>query len=544
MSFFDERSSPESDLDRPGSRRVGLVLAMLVLLAAAGYVALHHLSVARVPLGTNVDGVSVGGMTRADAERKLERDLAGDLGRRITFTHQGHSYPFAPRTAGVSIDYAATVMATGADDGRWAPKQLWGYFTGGRDTAAVVRFRAQPFSDALDALTARIGRPAVEGTVEFRDGRAIPVYGQTGLAVNHALAQALVAKLIFDSHPAELPISVRAPYISPAAVRAALHDFAEPAMSGDVDVIIGGHKVVAPPRLFGTALTMIPNNGKLVPLVNGKQLVAALAPVMTTIGAKPRDATVQLRGGRPVVVPAVYGASYDVDELAAAFPAAVVQPAGRRVLQLHAAITNPHRTTSAARALGVRTRLGQFTVPGSTALASALDGALLVPGQSLKLSARVDAPSRPLATGLFTAALRAGLAIPSYTPSTAYDPSLPAGRQMTDVEITAGQRFGVLVTATQTGKGVRVAIWSTRDSQVEIRVGRQKDLQEPSVVDSSAADCVPRAGQPGFAITVRRRVTPLASAVAAPFTRFVSNYLPVPTLVCVPPPSPSTPASP
>jgi hypothetical protein len=283
VSFFDEGPPPEPDLDQTGGRRVGLVLAMLVLLAAAGYVALHHLAIDRVPLGTNIEGVSVGGLTRADAEHKLEKDLAGDLSRPITFTHRDHGYGFAPRSAGVSIDYAATVAAAGAGRARWQPNQLWSYFTGGRETAAVLRFRAQPFSDALDALTARIGRPAVEGTVEFRNGRAVPVYGQTGLSVDHALTQSLVAKLIFDAHPAELPISVRAPYISRAEVRAALHDFAEPAMSGDVDVLIGGHRIVAPPRLYGEAMSMIPSNGMLFPLVNGRQLVESLAAVMAMI---------------------------------------------------------------------------------------------------------------------------------------------------------------------------------------------------------------------------------------------------------------------
>jgi vancomycin resistance protein YoaR len=530
--------------DRRRRRRMWWVLGGFVLLAATAYVALHQLATGRVPLGTQVAGVRIGGLTPADAETRLRDSFSGDLTRPLEFVHDDRTYEFIPSEAGVDVDWAASVRATGVHDSRWTPAALWGYFTGGRAHDPVLDVDAQRFTDALDDLTAKVGRPEVEGTVEFRDGRPVPVYGRTGLVVDHDRARALVAGMLLDPAPTELPVQTRRPYISDDAVRAALRDFAVPAMSGDITLVIGGQRVVAPPRLFGKALTMVPDQGRLVPLVNGDALVAALRPVMRTLGDKPQDATIRIEGGRPVVVPAVYGAAYDVDALARALPALLVEPVGRRTLEVHAAITAPNRTTARVRAIGVKKEIGSFTVTGGTALAGGLDGSLLLPGETLALADTVGAPSRPLGTALFNAALLAGVDITSHTPSPAHDPGLPVGREVTDVEITAG-RHGVLVTAVPepgSADRVTVALWSTREWRTRVRVGPATAITPAPRRDDTSADCVARTGSDGFDVTVVRTRTPLHGGAAVTDT-FRTHYLPVPAVHCAPPTSPTAAAS-
>jgi vancomycin resistance protein YoaR len=547
VTFFE--GTPEGPGTRQGDqrrrRRMWLVLGGFVLLAAAAYVALHQLAAGRVPLGTQVAGIRIGGLDAADAEVRLRETFGGDLTRPVEFVHDDRSYPFVPSEAGVDVDWAASVRATGVHEARWTPASLWTYFTGGRSREPVLDIDAQRFTDALDDLTAKVGRPQVEGTVEFRDGRPVPVYGRAGLVVDHDRARALVAALLVDPQPTELPVRVRRPYISDEAVDAALRDFARPAMSADVTLVIGGRKVVAPPRLVGRALSMVPDQGRLVPLVNGRALVAALRPVMRTIGDKPQDATVRIVDGKPVVVPAVYGAAYDVDDLARRLPAVLVAPVGRRTLAVHAAITPPTRTTAQVRALGVTKRIGSYTVTGGTALAGGLDGALLLPGEALALAERVGAPSRPLGTALFVAALRAGLTVTSHTPSPAHDPAMPAGREMTDVEITAG-RHGVLVTAVPepgSADRVTVSVWSTREFRVRVRVGPATALTPAPVREDTSTGCVARTGADGFDITVLRTRTPLRGGT--PVTdSFRTHYLPVDAVRCVPAPPPTTSTTP
>lgn len=533
VSFFDEVTAEDPGRERSSRRRVWLVLGMLVALAAAAYVVLHQAADDRVPLGTTVAGVPVGGLSAAAAEQRLSERLDTELQRSIQLVHDNQTFGFVPAESGLNADWPGTVAATGAGANRWSPAALWHYFTAGRSVAARFDVEPQRFTDALDTLTARIGRPAVEGTIEFRDGRARPVYGHTGLVVDHAHALAIVERLTFDHHRALLPVSVRHPYVSRTAVRTALRDFARPAMSGPVRVFIGGHRVIASPRLFGKAINMIPSRGGLVPLVDGKQLVAALRPAMRSLGPRPRDARVTIRNGRPHVVPAVYGASYDADELAQRFPKALVKKGAARVVRVHAALTKPHRTTAAVRGLGIREPVGGFTVTGGTALVDRLHNVLIPPGGSLKLSDRLGTGSRPLGTALFTAALRAGAKITSWASATTYDRSLPVGKQATDVTVAPQSGpHGLLVDARRDGSDqVRVTIWSTPVRQVKITVAHRTMLQAPGTAESTMESCMPRAGVPGFEVTVHRRVV-VSRGQRLPGETFTSSYAPVEEIRC------------
>jgi vancomycin resistance protein YoaR len=419
---------------------------------------------------------------------------------------------------------------------------LWDYFTGGRSVDPALRVDGQRFTAALDDLTTRVGRPAVEGTVVFRDGHAVPVYGRTGLVGDPVRARALVAGLLVDPHPAELPVSTRPPYVSDDAVRTALRDFARPAMSGNVTLVIGGHRVVAPPRLFGRALSMVPDEGRLVPVVTGDGLVAALRPAMRTLGDRPQGASVRIVDGRPVVVPAVYGAAYDRAALARQFVTLVTRPAGRRTLVVHAALTAPARTTARVRAAGIDHRIGTYTVSGGTALAGGLDGTLVMPGGSASLVDLVGAPSRPLGTALFNAALRAGVPITSHTPAPTHDATLPAGREMTDVELTAG-RYGLLLTATVapgSADRVSVSIWSTRQWRAQVRTGAPAHVAPARMQEETGPACTGRAAVDGFDVTVTRVRRPVSGGAAVTDV-FRTHYLPVDGVRCVL--TPSSPAA-
>ncbi|HWU20078.1 MAG TPA: hypothetical protein VN088_01025, partial [Nocardioides sp.] len=71
MSFWEDSSAPV-ELDRKGrvkSERAGLsvvvvVVLLLGVLAGAGYVAAYAAAGDRVPRGTTISGVDVGGLTR------------------------------------------------------------------------------------------------------------------------------------------------------------------------------------------------------------------------------------------------------------------------------------------------------------------------------------------------------------------------------------------------------------------------------------------------------------------------------------------------
>lgn len=517
-----------------------LVLAVIIALAAAGYVALHHLAKGRLPLGTKIQGVSVSGLTVADARARLVHALGPDPRRPLHFVHAGHRYSFVPARSGVAIDYAASLNRAGADSDRWSPGALWTWLTGGDDVHAALAVDGSRFDAALQSLAGRVGRPAVEGTVEFQDGHAREVFGHPGLAVDDSRMRTLVGRLIFDNHVAPLPIHRQNAYVSAAAVRAAYRGFARTAMSGPVVLDFEGHRVVAPPALFGKALSMIPQQGRLIPLVDGKMLMKALEPVMRrTIGPKPRNARLVFRNGRPHIVPAVYGASYETDAIAAALPAVLARRT-HRVLHVHAAIANPKRTTADIRALGVRTIVGSATVGEPSALAAKLNHTLVHAGHTLRLSQVVGGRSGPVASALFQAALRAGLTITAHTAPTVHDVKLTPGQEMTDVAVRADPDAALYVSASSTGTSVTVRLWSTRDWRVAVRASKPTNVTKPTATNDTASSCTPRPAVPGFQRAVTRWRRPVAGGPVQRQT-FRTTYQPVSGVVCGPASPSATP---
>jgi hypothetical protein len=536
LSFFDDEDGVLREQHRtPSPGRIRLLFIALVVVAAAGYVVLHLWSNDRVPLGTSVEGVSIGGLQRGAAIARLAQQLGSDLNRPVRLTSADHSYDFNPADAGVRVDFRGSVEATGVASGSWSPASLWRFLTHGGDRTAVVTVDRPTFDAALLRLTSRIGRPAVEGTLSFRNGHATAVYGRPGLAIDADATARMMPQLIFSDHAVEVPMTIRRPYVSPAQVRKALHDFGEPAMSGPVRFVFGGRSFIVSPKVFGRAIQMVPSNGGLVPLVGGSALERVLASSLKTIGPRPVNATVKLVDEHPVVVRAVAGAAYDTDDLARAFVAALTRSGSARVASVHAALTDPTVSTARVRGWHIQRRVATVTAKVDGALAMRLDGRLITPSRGLRLSEVLGGTSAPLGSALFQLAVRASMNIDSFSPTLAHDPSLPAGLAANDVELSAPAGRAWLIGVQRVGTRLaRFTAWSAPGLHADLTVGPRTSPTMPRTAVSSSPECTPRAGRAGFSITVTR------TGSGTPST-FESTYLPVNAVRCLPTPPTATP---
>ncbi len=82
---------------------------------------------------------------------------------------------------------------------------------------------------------------------------------------------------------------------------------------------------------------------------------------MSSDGDAPVDAEIKLLAGKPTVVPAKPGVSFDQAEVDAAFLDLVTRPEGERELEVQAAVVEPEFTTEDAEALGVVEEISDFT---------------------------------------------------------------------------------------------------------------------------------------------------------------------------------------
>ena len=348
-------------------------------------------------------------------------------------------------------------------------------------------------------------------------------------------------------------------------------------MSGPVTIVLGGQRIVAPPRLFGRALSMRVQDGHLVPQVDASVLMEALAPVSTTVGEEPEDARIELRDNRPVVVPARVGVAADPDALESGFAQALLRQGAARRIVLPGHVREPSFTTAAAQHLGVRRMVSTFTVSFPYAAyrnvnlarsASLVDGTLLHPGETFSLNSALGERTRangfaqglvvaagvtdqddgggvsPLATAMFNAMFFAGLEDVEHTATAVHSAAMPVGREATvvwpsaDLRFTDDSAYGVLLSvrvqkATPRHSGtVTVSMWSTKRWDVSALTGPRAELKAPGVRYVSAGSCRPATGSPGFGVDVVRVFRRPGAGKVVRRETFHTDYLPGETVRC------------
>jgi len=269
----------DDDAYRTNDRRVIplLLLGLLLLfggLYVAGYVATHD----RVPKGTTVAGVSLGGMTRAAARGTLDQALQDRAGRPIVLSANGRRRSIDPAAAGLSVDVAASVAQTGVS-GTPTPQQMWNYVIGGADYPAVVIVDHARLDAAVAAFARKADDPVREGAVSFRGGGALARNPRPGTALDRAAAAAAIRRAYLTaSAPVRLRTRIVSPQITSAAVSRAMSSFANPAVSAPVVLEVGRHPLLLRPAVFAPALSMVPEHGRLVPHLDAGRLMQVLGP--------------------------------------------------------------------------------------------------------------------------------------------------------------------------------------------------------------------------------------------------------------------------
>jgi vancomycin resistance protein YoaR len=545
----DDRPGPESE----GGRVVLALVLGLALLAGGAYVAAYLAAGDRVPVGTTVAGVDIGGHDPASATRLLRDQLSSRATTPFTVVVNGRAQQVAPAQVGLDVDYAATVRKAGAARS-WRPSRLWRYYTDGTSYEPVVTFDQGRLARLLKRLDDTDGRTPTDGAVVFRHQTFTVRPPRTGLTVDPKAAGTAFWNAYLTQQPSvQLPMSPVAPAIDTAAVDRFVRRFANPAMASAVTLRFGHTPVRLSPSEYGDLLTARRAGNRLRPAVDAAALIrAARAELRGTRSQRPVPATVELVDGQPRVVRAQPGITYARQAVGSALLRAIV--ADGRTASVRPSLTRPSFTTADARRLGIHRKVATFTVPlprGAqerevrTAVRR-LDGTVLKPGESLSLRGLLGratpggAGGDALATSVFNAAWLGGLRVTDHAPPRTFTGSAPAGRDATlrggqDVSFTDNSRYGVLVSAV-TGRAtashhgtVTVTLWSTPTWQVDSSdSGRTQVVAAGRHVDRNRG-CTPRQGHDGFDVTVTRTLT---RGAASRHSSYSVSYAPVDAVVC------------
>lgn len=569
----------EFDADRPRRRwlRTVLVVVGVLVVLGGGYVGAAYALADRVPRGTTVAGVDVGGMTTADAEQALTDGLGSLATEAVPVTAQDITGSVDPSTAGLTLDVEATVeRLTGAD---LRPQRLWLHVVGGQAEPPVTRVDDAALDTALDTLGGSLSLAPVDGSVVFADGDAHAVDAVDGWSLDvDAARQQIVDTWLTAARPLELPTEVVEPDITQEETDAALQDVASRVAAAPVGVEVAGQTVELPVDVLTSVSSMVPEDGDLVLRMDGAALVDAVLARSTDLLTTASDARFDLSSGSPVIVPGVPGTTLDPDALATAVAKAAV--ADTRAAKVELVESDPAQTTKALEDLGITQVVAEFSTPLTSeprrtqniaAGAAAINGTLVRPDEIFSLTdalGPIDAAHgfttagaivngehtdawggglSQLSTTTYNAAYEAGMEDIEHKPHSEWFQRYPAGREATIYTGTLDMRWknntphGVLVQAWVADGRTWVRLWGTPYWEVTSESGPKTNVVQPTTVYSQSPTCAPQsAGNPGFRITVTRTIKLNGEVVAVEPSTW--TYKPQNQVVCGPDPASAPPA--
>jgi len=536
-----------------GRRRRWLwwTLGIVVVVLAGLYVAGWFMTGNRVPSGTTVAGIEIGGLRTETARDRLESGLVDDAATPVWFSHEGQAYPLKPESSGLSIDVDETLREAGG--GRsWNPVRMVDLLFGSaEEVEPVVTVNAAQLRSAVEDISAQVESEPTELSVTF-GARGEPQVDEPVVGVDvdeDAAVAAADDAYLTSSEPLDLPVDDVQPSVTAAELDDARQQLIEPAVSAPVSLRLPGRVVRIPVETYAPALTMAPEDGRLVPAIDVDVLAPRLTAITRQSSVRPEDARIVLRGKSPVVIPAKPGVVLEPQEVADAILSVLTESGQARTAEAGTSTAQADFTTSDARALGIEERVSDFVTYYPYAeyrninqgrAAELMDGTVLTPGETFSFNETVG--ERTVANGFvkgfiisngvfaeelgggvsqvvtttYNAAFFAGLEDVEHKPHSFYIDRYPLGREATvafptvDLKFSDDTPYGVLINAwvvpatVSTPGEMHVEMYSTKYWDITAGVSERYDFTPPRTRYDRKDTCVANTGYRGFEVDVFR----------------------------------------
>ena len=551
------------------TRRLFAGLLGVVGLLSLLYVADVAIASGKVPRGTRVAGVEIGGKSRAEAVRLINARVPAP--KTITVTAPDGAKPLALDAAkvGLRVDPERT-LDLARNEGLNPFSRVRAMFaTNDVEPAASVddaKLRA-----AVRAWARTVDRGKREGSIRFDGITPVGVPPRPGLVVDVERTAAAVVDAFPAESAAEAVVAVDETLTTPEDVESALNDLARPAVSAPVTLTASGQSVTVTREHIASFLRIAPDsNGTITARLDREKFDEVLAPVLRPVEQPAKDAPVSIdeATGKLTIGQSRNGTKVDRDALADAFLPVVTQSAPRTVT-LVVESSEPRLSTAKAKTLGIKEKVGEFTtyhpccrprVRNIQIMADIVEGAVVLPGETFSLngyvgprdSARGFVPAPMIlngkfvdsvgggvsqfATTMFNAVFFGGFEDVHHKPHSYYISRYPPGREATvssptpDLKWRNDSPYGVLITTSYTAKSITVTFWSTKRWDVESITGERYRYRSFRTEYDYSPTCHSTSGVPGFDIVVWRVFKKDGKEVRR--ERFHTRYLPEPRFIC------------
>ncbi|MFF4169573.1 VanW family protein [Streptomyces sp. NPDC001744] len=506
-----------------------------------------------ISAGTRVAGVDIGGMSRARAEAKLAAGAPAEWKAPIPVRVGEDAAPTTvdPASAGLTVDVAKTVERA-ADPSRDPVTVVRRLFSSGaREIRPVFAYDGDRARAVVADLAKKNDRAVREGSVAFREGKAVATHPVTGRKLDTArAAEALRAAYpaATGAAPVTLPVALTQPKLPAAEITRFLDAYAKPAVSGPVTLTAGGERLRISPATLSHHLTVKNDGGRLGGHLDADALRRDpdVARPLASLTNAPTESTLGVRNGR-VVVESEGRPGHEVTAKAlgdAVRPLLTRTGAAARTAAVATEVTDPDLTSASLARLGVTEQMSSFTVNFPSApyrtknigrAAELIDGSLVRPGAVWSFNKTVgertpengfvdgtmildgqyrSAPGggvSAMATTVYNAMFFAGVKPVEHGAHSFYIERYPAGREATVAWGSLDLRFlndtgkPIYIKASATDSSVTVSFLGTKKyDSVEAVAGPRTHLTQPSKREGTGKACVPQPPLEGFDIAVDR----------------------------------------
>lgn len=576
MPGFTESATPGDPAPpkRPrGRRKAALIGGGVFGLLVVAYALDVLVSQGSVPRGVTVAGVEVGGMERTAAEKELRGSIEPRLTRPATIVAGDVQESFAPTTAGLRLDWPATLDQAGSQP--LNPFTRIASFFSTREVGVVTQTDDRKLASALEKLRDKVDREPVEGTVRFEDAKPIAVEPKTGQKLDVEAAKQAILEHWASGEPLNLAVTQTPVKVSPEAVQAALVQIAKPAVAAPLLLKGEGKDAVVEPETIADSLTFEPaDGGVLNPKVDNTKIIEAAGPQLKSTEKQGKDAQIIFEGGKPSVEPSEDANVVDWEpSLKPVLD--VLKLTGTRELPVTYKKTPAKVTTEQANQLGIKEVVSEFKTGGFApdsgtnirVVAQKVNGAIVKPGETFSLNGftgprgaaqgyveagviKDGAPGREIgggisqfATTLYNAAYFAGMKDTEHKEHSYYISRYPAAREATvfqnhngssviDLKFTNDTETGIAIQTIWTPSDITIRLWGTKKYNVESIPGGRSNLSDPPTKPGPAENCKPSNGAPGFTTSDTRIIRD--AATGREIRRHTRNvhYNPQPKITC------------
>ena len=565
----------------PPSQRAVRIAVLAIFWFVAVMLTFIAIGSEKIPSGTTIAGVEIGGLDRQSAINKLNASFAQQAQAPMTLKISQTTARVPSDSMGISVNYPATVDSVLTS--RLNPFDTWREWRGGGTGDLVFDVDQSTLQQKLDDLSQQYSQAAKEPEITYsglKPELSEPVVGRT--IDRDSAAGAIMAHYLRAKGPIELPMTEQQPAVSTDQAKAVLSGIATTAVSQPVTVKVGDVSAEASAAAIAKSLTFQVKDGELRPVIDGAILHASLGPALEKVDTGAKDARWDVSSGKPVLVPAQPGNGVTDDHVADSVISVLDKQGDERRVEMPLGPLAPKLSTEAAASLNITEKVSSFTQKFPYAAyrfqnigmaSKKINNTLLKPGDVFSMNAKVGERTKAngfttgfvvgeggrfredmgggvstAATTLWTAAFYAGLERVEQGSHliwiSRYRPGLEAtvAWGQLDLKFKNDSPSGLLITTKMTKTGLTVSMWGTKQyDEVKAVSGPKQNVKPFTKEEASGPSCVPQGGVPGFSIDVDRIFMKGGQQVKK--QTFTTSYIPAAAVTCVAAPKPA-PAKP